>query len=72
MDKIIALSESSPQISNVDETKFVKFMQRIPIWEHFKIRQQKYLNKSVEEKTAIINEYYDFMDRGKKGIFNFF
>ena len=66
MDRMIALSESSPQISNIEETKFVKLMQQTPIWEHFNITQQKYLSKSVEEKTDIISDYYNFMEQGKR------
>ena len=72
MDKIIDISESSPQISEIDESKFVRFMQRTPIWEHFKITQQKYLSLSTEEKTAMISDYYKGMDNGKNLFFFFF
>ena len=71
MDKIIAISESSPQISNTDETKFVKFMQQTPIWEYFKITQLKYLSYSTEE-TAMISDYYKYMEQGKRWYFCFF
>ena len=69
MDKIIAISESSPQISEIDEGKFVRFIQRTPIWEYFKITQQKYLSYSTEENTAMISDYYKGMDNGKNLLF---
>ena len=68
MNKIVSLSESSPQISNIDKAKFVRFMQQTPIWDYFKITQHKYLSYSVEEKTALISEYYKYMEQGKRCI----
>ena len=65
MDKIIALSESSPQVHEIDADKFVTFMQRKPIWLHFSISQDSYLRKSNEEKARMINEYYNYMVNGK-------
>ena len=69
MDRIVSLSESFPQILDIDEKKFITFMQHKPIWVHFNASQQVYLSKSLGEKTALIREYYDFMDNGKNGIF---
>ena len=71
MDKIIALSESSPQINENDADKFVTFMQRKPIWVHFSITQDSYLVKSAEEKTRMIKEYYNYMVNGKSFIIFF-
>ena len=68
MNRIVSLSESFPQITDIDEKKFISFMQHKPIWAHFNVSQQVYLSKSLEEKTALIREYYDFMDNGKKVI----
>ena len=68
MDRIISLSESFPQITDIDEKKFITFMQHQPIWVYFNISQQVYLSKSLEEKTVLIREYYDFMNNGKDGI----
>ena len=65
MDKIVSLSESSASIVDIDEQKFVWFMQKTPIWEFFKISQQKYLSYSVEEKTNMCRDYYDKMSNGK-------
>ena len=71
MDKIIALSESSPQVVNIDEAKFLKFMHKTPIWDYFKMSQAVYLNYSKEEKTKMINDYYRGMDNGKELLFCF-
>ena len=65
MDKIVSLSESSASIVDIDEQKFVRFMQKAPIWEFFKISQQKYLSCSVEEKTNMFRDYYDKVSNGK-------
>ena len=65
MEKLIALSESSPQMGNIDEAKFLKFMNQTPILEHFKMSQQVYLSLSTEEKTKMIKSYYLNMDSGK-------
>ena len=65
MDKIIALSDSSPQMVDIDEAKFLKFTHETPIWDYFKISQAKYLGYSKEEKTRLINDYYCGMDNGK-------
>ena len=68
MDRIIVLSESSPQ-TDLDERKFATFMQRKPIWLYFNISQNDYISKSTEEKTSMIRQYYDFMDNGKNIVF---
>ena len=68
MDRIVSLSESFPQITDINEKKFITYIQRKPIWAYFNISQQVYLSKSLEEKTALIREYYDLMDNGKNGI----
>ena len=69
MDRIASLSEPFPQITDIDEKKFITFMQRKSIWVYLNISQQVYLSKSLEEKTTLIREYYDFVDNGKNGIF---
>ena len=65
MDKIVSLSESSASIVDIDEQKFVRFMQKTPILEFFKISQQNYLSCSVEEKTNMFRDYYDKVSNGK-------
>ena len=63
-----SISESSPH--DLDEKKFTRFMQRKPIWMHFNISQNEYLSKSVEEKTSMIRQFYDYMDNGKNIVFS--
>ena len=65
MDKIIAISESSPSVTDIEEKKFVDFMREKPIWEHFSISKDKYLTKTNQEKTLMIRQYYDYMVNGK-------
>ena len=70
MDRIITLSETSPQTQKLDEDKFVSFMRECPMWEYFKISQSTYLNMSKEEKSLTISEYYQKISEGK--IFDLF
>ena len=58
MDCIITISETSPQICEIDADRFAMFMQRKPIWVHYSITQD-------EEKARMINDYYNFMVKGK-------
>ena len=69
MDRIIALSESSPQIHEIDPDRFATFKQRNPIWLHSSITQDTYLRKTNEEKTCMISEYYNYMVKGKRFFF---
>ena len=71
MDKIVSLSESSASIVDIDEQKFVQFMQKTPIWEFYKISQQRYLSYSVEEKTTMCSDYYNKMNNGKSSLLFF-
>ena len=61
MDKIIALTESSPQGVVIDEAQFTKFMQTTPVWDYFKIAQSKCLSYTKEKKMKLINDYYTGM-----------
>ena len=65
MERIIALSETSPQMCEIDSDRFAMFMQRKPIWIHYSITQDSYLRKTNEEKAHMINEYYNYMVKGK-------
>ena len=69
MSKLIAISESFSQISDLDEKKFTKFMQMKPIWVHFNISQNEYLSRSAEEKASMIRRFYDYMESGKNVVF---
>ena len=54
MERIIAISEASPPLCEIDEEKFSTFMQRKPIWVHYSISQDSYPKKSNEEKARMI------------------
>ena len=69
MEKIIALSETSPQMCEIDSDRLDMFMQRKPIWIHYSITQDSYLRKTNEEKVHMINEYYNYMVKGKLFLF---
>ena len=69
MDKLIAISESTSPISDLDEKKFIKFMQAKPIWIHFNVSQNEYLSRSAEEKASMIRRFYDYMESGKNIVF---
>ena len=65
MEPIIALSEASPQINNIDAEKFSTFMKRNPIWQFYSLTQDCYLQKTNEEKIRLIDNYYKSMMEGK-------
>ena len=65
MGKIIALSETSPQVVDINEGKILSFMRELPIWEFYKISQSVYLNHTKEEKSKMISEYYRKMSEGE-------
>ena len=65
MERLIALSETSPQAEKIDEAKFVSFMKECPIWDYFKISQSSYLSIPKEEKSKMISDYYKSMWDGK-------
>ena len=65
MDRIIALSETSPQAEKIDEAKFLSFMKECPIWDYFKISQTVYLKLSNVDKSKMISGYYKNMSDGK-------
>ena len=44
-----------------DESLFVEFMRKVPIWEFFCISKQVYLNMTEKEKRDKISQYYSAM-----------
>ena len=55
MDSLIKAAE------NFDESLFVEFMRKVPIWEFFCISKQVYLAMSEKEKREKISKYYSDM-----------
>ena len=71
MEHIIGLSESSPQIAEIDAEKLSTFMQRKPIWQFYSLTHDCYLQKTNQEKIRLINNYYKSMMEGKILFFTF-
>ena len=46
---------------NFDETLFVDFMKKVPIWQYYCITKQAYLEMSEKEKRERISKYYSDM-----------
>ena len=44
-----------------DESLFVEFMRKVPIWEFFCITKQVYLSMTEKEKRDKISQYYSAM-----------
>ena len=55
------VEETSKPEENFDESLFVEFMKKVPIWEFFCILKQVYLNMSEKEKREKISKYYSDM-----------
>ena len=55
------VEETSNTEENFDESLFVDFMKKVPIWEFFCISKQVYLAMSEKEKREKISKYYSDM-----------
>ena len=58
----------------LDENVFIEFMNKITIWEYFRITKGHYLTLPEEEKKEKISRYYSDMNSRKIGgkLFVFF
>ena len=65
MDSLLKAAENFVDELKTDETfdesLFVEFMRKIPIWEFFCISKQVYLNMTEKEKRDKISQYYSAM-----------
>ena len=65
MDSLIKASENFEQVNNIEETldesKFLEFMRKVPIWDFFCVSKQEYLKMAEEEKKQKISQYYSAM-----------
>ena len=65
MDSLLKAAENFVDEPKTDETfdesLFVEFMRKIPIWEFFCISKQVYLNMAEKEKRDKISRYYSAM-----------
>ena len=66
MERIIALSETSPQMCEIDSDRFCYVYAEKTYKDSL---QDNYLRKTNEEKTHMINEYYNYMVKGKLFLF---
>ena len=65
MDSLLKAAENFVEEPKNDETfdesLFVEFMRKVPIWEFFCIQKQVYLNMTEKEKREKISQYYSAM-----------
>ena len=65
MDSLIKASENFEQVNNIEETLdesvFLEFMRKVPIWDFFCVSKQEYLKMAEEEKKQKISQYYSAM-----------
>ena len=55
------VEETSKTEENFDESLFVEFMKKVPIWDFYCISKQVYLSMSEKEKREKISKYYSDM-----------
>ena len=81
MDSLIKASENFDEVNNIEETLdesvFLEYMRKVPIWDFFCVSKQEYLKMAEEEKKKKISHYYSAMKSrqvpdGKFYIFLFF
>ena len=65
MDSLIKASENFEQVTNIeeslDESVFLEYMRKVPIWDFFCVSKQEYLKMAEEEKKKKISQYYSAM-----------
>ena len=65
MDNLIKASENFEQVNNIEETLdeslFLEYMRKVPIWDFFCVTKQEYLKMVEEEKKKKISHYYSAM-----------
>ena len=65
MDSLIKASENFEQVNNIEETldesKFLEYMRKVPIWDFFCVSKQEYPKMAEEEKKIKISQYYSAM-----------
>ena len=66
MDSLMKAAENfvektSSAEENFDESLFVEFLKKVPIWEFYCITKQAYLAMSEQEKRDRISKYYSDM-----------
>ena len=78
MDSLIKASENFEQVTNIeeslDESLFLEYMRKVPIWDFFCVSKQENLKMAEEEKKKKISQYYSAMQSRHvpDGEFSFF
>ena len=58
-------AENFEQVNNIeeslDESLFLEFMRKVPIWDFFCVSKQDYIKMAEEEKRSKISQYYSAM-----------
>ena len=55
------VDEAPRSEENFDETLFLEFMRKVPIWEFYCVSKQVYLKMTEQEKREKISQYYSAM-----------
>ena len=58
MDLLLKASENFAQQGEFDEKTFLKFMQRVAIWDYFGLSKTEYFALPESEKRVKISQYY--------------
>lgn len=65
MDSLLTAAENFEQVEkteeDLDETLFLNFMRKVPIWEFYCISKQEYQKMAEGEKRKKISHYYSAM-----------
>ena len=65
MDSLMKVAENFEQVENIeedlDETLFLNFMRKVPIWDFYCISKQEYQKMAEGEKRKKISQYYSSM-----------
>ena len=48
----------------IDQSQFLEFMDKNPVWCFYSMSKDEYLSKSREEKVSLISKYYNEMKSG--------
>ena len=55
------VDEAPRSEENFDETLFLEFMRKVPIWEFYCVSKQVYLKMTEQEKREKTSQYYSAM-----------
>ena len=60
---------SAPAERQIDEEKFLGFMQKNLVWSFVSMSQAEYLLKSKEGRVSLVSRYYTEMSNGENNLF---